>query len=231
MQQLVIPSRPPAPVIEIEGIQRALALATDPAEIKQINAQADAFEQYMHDCGLYSIEDMRPINELRMAARWKLGRALAQVERGAGPGRGKKVSGDQTSFRDLLRSIDLDKNVAMEAQRIGCLPDKEMPRIFDEARSEGRLLYYSELVKAARPWWYQESRIDKHNVIREGAKRDSRSARDVRGPIARWAQSLARRRGGGRHDHRREHPPVRSGKRRRPARLGHQQKPQAAASQ
>jgi hypothetical protein len=25
------------------------------------------------DCGLYSIEDMRPTNELRMVARWKLG--------------------------------------------------------------------------------------------------------------------------------------------------------------
>jgi hypothetical protein len=31
--------------------------------------------------GLYSIEDMRPINETRMRARWKLGRALALVER------------------------------------------------------------------------------------------------------------------------------------------------------
>jgi hypothetical protein len=30
----------------------------------------------MHDCGLYAIEDMRPVNELRMRARWKLGRAL-----------------------------------------------------------------------------------------------------------------------------------------------------------
>jgi hypothetical protein len=36
----------------------------------------------MHDCGLYSIEDVRPVNELRMKARSKLGRALAKVERG-----------------------------------------------------------------------------------------------------------------------------------------------------
>src|ERR1700757_1575933 len=111
--ELIVPELPPAPAIPIDDIRRALAAATDPFVIKEINAKADAFEQYMHDCGLYSIEDMRPINETRMLARWKLGRALAQVERGAGPGRGKKVSGDQTSFRDLLRSIDLDKNVAM----------------------------------------------------------------------------------------------------------------------
>jgi hypothetical protein len=36
----------------------------------------------VHDCGLYSIEDMRPINELRTVARWKLGRSLAATERG-----------------------------------------------------------------------------------------------------------------------------------------------------
>lgn len=38
----------------------------------------------MHDCWLYSVEDMRPINETRMAARWKLGKALAAVERNPG---------------------------------------------------------------------------------------------------------------------------------------------------
>ena len=95
---LVLPPRPPAPVIETADIKRALEAATDPVEIKEINAKLDAFEQYMHDCGLYSVEDMRPINETRMAARWKLGKALAAVERGNGPGRGQKMSGGQTSF-------------------------------------------------------------------------------------------------------------------------------------
>jgi hypothetical protein len=41
----------------------------------------------------HSVEDMRPINELRMAARWKLGRALAKVERATHPGKGKVASG------------------------------------------------------------------------------------------------------------------------------------------
>jgi hypothetical protein len=47
----------------------------------------------MHDSGLYSIEDMRPINEARMRARWKFRRALKQFERLDGPGprsRGKR---------------------------------------------------------------------------------------------------------------------------------------------
>lgn len=173
VQQLVIPQRPPAPVIEIGDIQRALALATDPAEIKQINAQADAFEQYMHDCGLYSIEDMRPVNELRMGARWKLGRALAQHIRLSvrGPAREKEGVTALPSFAALIQRLDLTKPVVVAAQRIGCMPDEEMAALFEEARREARLLHYGELVRAARPWWYQESRIDKHNTIREGAKR------------------------------------------------------------
>jgi hypothetical protein len=113
----------------------------------------------MHDCGLYSIEDMRPINETRMAARWKLGKALAAVERGNGPGRGQKMSPGETSFRKLLMELDLDKSVAMKAQRIGAMPDEEMARAFEQARSEARLLHYSELIVRARPWWFNESRV------------------------------------------------------------------------
>src|SRR5258706_4431709 len=105
MNQLVIPPRPPAPVIQIDDMQRALELATTPAEIIEISAKLDAFEQYMHDCGLYSVEDMRPINELRMKARWKLGAALAVVERGTGPGRGKKVGGLRPSFQTFIRDV------------------------------------------------------------------------------------------------------------------------------
>jgi carbamate kinase len=94
----------------------------------------------MHDCGLYSVEDMRPINETRMAARWKLGKALAAVKRGNGPGRGQKMSGGQTSFRKLLTELDLDKDVAMKAQRIGAMPDEEMARAFEQARGEAKML-------------------------------------------------------------------------------------------
>jgi hypothetical protein len=51
----------------------------------------------MHDCGLYSIEVMRPINETRMAARWKLGQALAKVEHG------KPFPGSATMMSDSSR--------------------------------------------------------------------------------------------------------------------------------
>jgi hypothetical protein len=42
----------------------------------------------MHNTGLYTINQMPPVNELRMKARAKAGRALASIERAAGPGRG-----------------------------------------------------------------------------------------------------------------------------------------------
>src|SRR3954451_8561859 len=82
--QLIAPPRSPAPPLKIDDISRALDLATDPAEIKEIGAKADAFEQYMHYCGLYDIQDIRPVNELRMKARWRLGKALRLVERARG---------------------------------------------------------------------------------------------------------------------------------------------------
>jgi hypothetical protein len=81
---------------------------------------------------------MRPINELRMRARWKLGGALAQVER-APVGRGKKAL---TGLTNLLGRLGLSKPTAMEAQRIGTMPDEEL-----SARTEHRA---EEEVRRAR---------------------------------------------------------------------------------
>jgi hypothetical protein len=75
--------------------------------------------------GLASVEDMRPINELRMVSRWKMGRALAKVERATHPGKGKAASASLTS---LLTRLVLDRQTAMEAQCLGALPD-ECPRL------------------------------------------------------------------------------------------------------
>jgi hypothetical protein len=69
-----------------------------------------------------------------MLARWKLGRVLKTLERGHGPGRGKKMSRTETSFRTYLKDVlHLDKSRAVEAQRIGAMPDKELMATFKEA--------------------------------------------------------------------------------------------------
>lgn len=66
------------------------------------------------------MDEIRPVNELRMRARWRLGQLLSKMERGTGPGRGKKMSQSETSFRAYLKkTLKLDKARAQEAQRIG----------------------------------------------------------------------------------------------------------------
>ncbi|WP_246175653.1 MT-A70 family methyltransferase [Bradyrhizobium paxllaeri] len=93
---------------------------------------------------------------------------LAEVERGTGPGRGKKVSGLSTSFRAFLKKIGLQKDTALEAQRIGTLPDPELIKAFERARADDRLLYFTDLIRVARPWWKKESRTQREQAL--GAK-------------------------------------------------------------
>jgi hypothetical protein len=70
-----------------------------------------------------------------MRARWKLGQLLAVVERGAGPGRGKKVVQAGPSFIAYLKTLDLPKTDALRAQRIGLLPEAELDKVLAAARS------------------------------------------------------------------------------------------------
>lgn len=179
MDALVVPPRPPAPVIQIDDLRQALEIATDPVEIKDINARLDAFEQYMHDCGLYSIEDMRPINETRMLARWKLGRALKEVQRAVHPGKGKVAL---TSLTSLLMKLSLTRPTALEAQRIGALPKEALSKVFAKWCERGELLSYSDLIQIAKPHWYKEKRGENQSrIVTSAAKL---AAPDKLGPFA-----------------------------------------------
>jgi hypothetical protein len=88
----------------------------------------------MRRSDLYRTKQIRPANEARFEARWQLGRLLAKIERGTGPGRGKKMSRAETSFRDYLAEINLDKARASEAGRIGTLPEPELRKDFPKQR-------------------------------------------------------------------------------------------------
>ena len=81
----------------------------------------------------YRNEGIRPVNEMKMRARWKLGRALAEVERGAGPGRGKKTDAARPSFMTYINSLGLKKQSAQEAQRLGTLPEDELEAALAQA--------------------------------------------------------------------------------------------------
>ena len=97
----------------------------------------------------YSTEEIRPVNELKMRARWKLGRVLADCEREGGPGRGKKKFASRTSFSGLLKTIGLKKVQALVAQRIGTLPESELEKAFAQARKDDGLVTYTFAANAA----------------------------------------------------------------------------------
>jgi hypothetical protein len=105
----------------------------------------------MHDCGLYSIEEMRPVNELRMKARCKFGGALAVVERGRGARTDITLGTPRPKsyFKEFIRQLDLSRKSAKQAQRLGAMPDDELAKACEVARAEGHLLHYGELDRVA----------------------------------------------------------------------------------
>jgi hypothetical protein len=100
--------------------QRGLAAATAPDEVLAIEKQLDPAEQYMNASGIYTADQIREVNELRMRARWKLGQLLARVERGQGLR--TSVQAGSKSFIGYIDELGLPKSDALRAQRIGALP-------------------------------------------------------------------------------------------------------------
>jgi hypothetical protein len=84
----------------------------------------------MRSAGLYSTEKIRPANETRFEARWKLGRLLRKVDRAQPKPGGKTMSRAETRFREYLKETGIDKSRAVEAQRIGCMPEEKLREAF-----------------------------------------------------------------------------------------------------
>jgi N6-adenosine-specific RNA methylase IME4 len=134
-----------------------------------VERDLDSFETLMKNSGLYTPDELREINETRMRARYRLGALLAKVERGAGPGRGKKMSRPETSFREYLKEIKLDKARAQEAQRIAAMPPKEFEKALVANHKAGVLNSVGGLVRVARIYWYRAARKAKHKKISAAA--------------------------------------------------------------
>jgi hypothetical protein len=79
---------------------------------------------------------MRPINEARMRARWKLGRALKAVQREP-EGRPKNTVQVVNSFwKWVTKQLGLERATVVEAQRIGTLPEDKLIKAFEEAADQ-----------------------------------------------------------------------------------------------
>jgi hypothetical protein len=104
-------------------------------------------EGLMKASGLFNTDQIRPVIEARMWARWKLGQLLAKFQRGTGPGRGKKEAAGQPSFKQSLATLGLNKNTAKQAERIGAMPKKKVERYLARCHRDGDLCSYKELAQ------------------------------------------------------------------------------------
>ena len=62
---------------QARAAERALQRATAPEKVIKIEAKLDGIETWMHRANLFDTESIRPVNESRMRACWKLGQLLA----------------------------------------------------------------------------------------------------------------------------------------------------------
>ena len=77
----------------------------------------------------------------------------------------------------ILKRLGVEHPRAVEAQRIACLPAPFCARARED--EAGQLPTFAELLREARPWWYQESRRAKHRDI-VGSPTKSLRAREKR---------------------------------------------------
>jgi hypothetical protein len=110
------------------------ALTSFRALLEQIKVDKQAAVEAQRVACLFRPEETLEFRLKRFLARWRLGEALAPMERGT-PGPKSYVSREtQLSFRSLLKDIKVDPKSAMEAQRVSCLPFPELEKFCNVAR-------------------------------------------------------------------------------------------------
>ena len=70
------------------GSRRRIGLRERAAEVER---RLSAIEDYARSAGLFRPEETLEFRLSQFLARWRLGEALAPMERSGGPGRGKKI--------------------------------------------------------------------------------------------------------------------------------------------
>ncbi|MDI7863962.1 MT-A70 family methyltransferase [Rhizobiaceae bacterium n13] len=167
---------------DLVAISRELANASDPFQVRDLEAKIDGIETYMKRSGLWTIEEIRPVVETRIRARHKLGGFLRAVERGK-PFPGSSTLSGLTRFKDFIAKLNLTPPVALEAQRLSTLPEEEREQAFAElrARDPNALPSLGALIVLARPYWYQESRKARHEGT--AAKANGQAAESPLGPF------------------------------------------------
>lgn len=119
---------------KFDRLSRELARPLPLDRAADVERELSELEDYARSAGLFRPEESLEFRLGRFLARWRLGEALAPMERGAGPGRGKKDVSMETSFRALLKEIRVARKAALQAQRVACLPFEEFGKFCLKAR-------------------------------------------------------------------------------------------------
>lgn len=164
-------------------LRELIAAETDIERMTDLVGAADSIEEAMCNAGYRrDTEAIRPANEARFEARWKLGQLLAKVERRVGrPSENCPGSGQ---FRAYLTDIGLNKNRANECQRISAIPEAKLRRAFEETAQEGVLNTIDSMFLFARPFWKIKERVRRHRAIRDAAEAVAALEPESFGPFA-----------------------------------------------
>jgi N6-adenosine-specific RNA methylase IME4 len=165
----------------IAEAERAIEAATAPGDAFGIEKRLHTLETAMADSGLYSPDEMRAVNELRMKARWHLGVLLRNIERHQGK---RTLSPGATKLTDELKRLGLDRQVALEAQRIACMPKAELEKELARNHRQGVLTSFAGLIRTGRHFWQKANREHRHQVIALKAERAQAAMPDTIGPYA-----------------------------------------------
>ena len=151
-------------------LRNQVAAATDCAKAAGLVAMADSLEETIANAGYrLDTEALRPVNEVRFLARWKLGQLLAKVEREKGGRPSENSSRPETGFRSYLKQIGVDKSRAHECERIAAIPEPKLRAAFAERAREGVLNTVQSMFLFARPFWKVAVRASRHRGIMAAA--------------------------------------------------------------
>ena len=109
-----------------EQMRQAIAECIRVDDVKQILDKAAAIEEYARRAG--NFEPERQAAEIRIRCERRAGELLQELTRATGPGRGKKMFRDGTSFPSpyaaALADNDLSRKSANEYQKLAAIPEE-----------------------------------------------------------------------------------------------------------
>jgi hypothetical protein len=110
-------------LIQFESLSRELAVPLLVDRAAEIERKLSMLEDIARRSGLFQPEETLEIRLNRFIARWRLGEALAPMERMGGPGRGKKRFRQPGFFSALNRKAShcVGRGAASSARRLSAL--------------------------------------------------------------------------------------------------------------